>query len=147
MEFKYSDQDRLQWDKFHSPQFEKQQLQVKRLMQDDIIKALDELAEVADFNAKRIKGLEEAIDNSSSEENKRFYKRGIVKFEDLNVLANKVSEIYLMLLDIYTYGTYAMLVKDEWDWRAFARHIYTMPALVKLRLSADVTYYGRLLLK
>ena len=31
-----------------------------------------------------------------------------------------------MLLDMYTYGTYCMLANDEWDWRAFARHFYTI---------------------
>lgn len=126
MDFYNSDQDRLQWEKFHSPQFVKNQLQVKNTMQADIIKAIDELAEVSDSNLQRIKLLEEAIDKSSSEDNIRFYKEGIAKYENLTVLAKMVSEIYLMLLDVYTYGTYAMLVKDEWDWRAFARHVYTI---------------------
>lgn len=31
-----------------------------------------------------------------------------------------------MLLDMYTYGTFCMLAADEWDWRAFMRHIYTI---------------------
>ena len=31
-----------------------------------------------------------------------------------------------MLLDVNTYGTFSLLAQDEWDWRAFARHIYTI---------------------
>lgn len=99
---------------------------VKRLMQADLIKALDVLTETVDSNEVRIKHLNELICDNLPYDTKKVFLDGIVKYENLSVLASKVSDVFLMLLDIYTYGTYAMLSKDEWDWRAFARHLYTM---------------------
>lgn len=30
------------------------------------------------------------------------------------------------MLDINTYGTYGILAENEWEWRTFARHFYTV---------------------
>lgn len=126
MEFKSTPLDKAKFIEFHTPQYTRTQLRVKNMVQTDLIKAIDELTEVVDSNTKRIKQLQERLENNMSEENKQLYETGIEKYTDLSILANKVSEIYLMQLDIYTYGTYFILAKDEWDWRAFARHFYTI---------------------
>ncbi|WP_027455995.1 hypothetical protein [Xylanibacter brevis] len=126
MKFKTTPLDTAKRIEFHKPQFVKAQLKVKNLMQADLIKAVDELSEVVVSNDERINSLRELLKGNISEAKKELYNNAIVKYENLSVLADKVSEIYLMLLDIYTYGTYCMLAKDEWDWRAFARHLYTI---------------------
>ena len=126
MKFKSTLLDTAKRTEFHVPQFVKKQLDVKNEMQADLIKAVDDLAEVVASNGERINSLREKLTDNLLEEKKKLYNNAIVKYENLSVLANKVSEIYLMLLDIYTYGTFCMLAKDEWDWRAFARHFYTI---------------------
>lgn len=126
MDFYKSTQDSQKWSEFHSPEFAKKQMQLKRMMQDDLIKAIDELAEVEIANANRIEKLNETLKGNISNDKQLFIQEGIAKYEQLTIVANKVSEIYLMLLDMYTYGTYCMLAGDEWDWRAFARHFYTI---------------------
>lgn len=126
MEFNLSPADKSKRAEFQTQEFCHQQLRVKKIMQENLIKALDELAEIRKSNAERIINLEKLINDSIPYSTKKVYQDGIVKYENLSVLANKVSEIYLMLLDIYTYGTFIMLARDEWDWRAFARHFYTM---------------------
>lgn len=126
MKFKSTPLDTAKRSEFNSPQFVKEQLKVKNLMQADLIKAVDELSEVVVSNGERINSLRELLKGSIPEEKKELWRNAIVKYENLSVLSTKVSEIYLMLLDIYTYGTFCMLAKDEWDWRAFARHFYTI---------------------
>lgn len=126
MDFNISFQDKQKMAEFHSPKFVKRQIQVKRLMQSDLIKAIDELLEVVVSNAVRINKLKDKISCIIEESKIHQYQDGIDKYENLSVIANKVSEIYLLLLDIYTYGTYCMLAEDEWDWRAFARHLCTI---------------------
>ena len=126
MDFKSTPQDKAKFIEFHTLQHTRDLLQVKSMVQADLMKAIDELTEVIEANEKRVKQLQEGLENNLSEDKKQLYINGIERYRDLSILANKVSEIYLMQLDIYTYGTYFILAKDEWDWRAFARHLYTI---------------------
>lgn len=126
MEFYTSLKEEAKRSEFHTPEFVNKQIQVKSLMQVDLIKAIDELIKIIDSNKERIKRFQESLNGNIDENKRQLYKDGIVKYENLSVLAQKVSEIYLMLLDVYTYGTYSILAENEWDWRAFARHLYTM---------------------
>ena len=126
MEFSSSPLDQQKRNEFHTKAFIQDQIKVKNDAHADLIKALDELAEVSDQNTERINKLNEIISHGVSAEFVKLYQEAITKYENLSVLALKVSEIYLMLLDVYTYGTYGMLADSEWDWRAFARHFYTM---------------------
>lgn len=126
MEFKYSPLDNLKREEFHRKDFLQAQLRVKNLAQSDLIKALDELSMVKEENEVRINRLSELSYNGVSQEYKSVYQEAITKYIDISVLSLKISEIYLMVLDIYTYGTYSLLADNEWDWRAFARHFYTM---------------------
>lgn len=126
MEFSSSPLDQQKRNEFHTKAFVQAQLKVKNDAHADLIKALDELAEVADQNTERINKLNEIISHGVSAEFVELYQETKKNYENLSVLALKVSEIYLMLLDVYTYGTYGMLADSEWDWRAFARHFYTM---------------------
>ena len=126
MEFYTSLKEEAKRSEFHTPEFVKKQIQVKNLMQADLITAIDELINIVDSNNERIKHLQDSLNGDIENKKRQLYKDGIVKYENLSVLAQKVSEIYLMLLDVYTYGTYSILLENEWDWRAFARHLYTM---------------------
>ena len=127
MEFKESEIDKQKKEEFHLPVFMKKQMQVKRMMQADLIESIDELIEAVSSNSKRINHLKkEIIKDDITDLDKHQYEIAIIQYKNLSALANNVSEIYLMLLDIYTYGTYCLLAKDEWDWRAFARHICTI---------------------
>lgn len=126
MEFNSSLLDKQKRNEFHTKEFIQCQMKVKNIAHADLIKALDELAEVANQNAGRINKLDEIISEVISDEFMKLYQEAKTRYENLSVLAIKISEIYLMVLDIYTYGTYGMLANSEWDWRAFARHFYTM---------------------
>lgn len=99
---------------------------MKRMIQSALIKALDELTEIIDSNAARVKRLKDSLTEELPTEKTQLLRNGIVKYNNLSALTNKVCDIYLVLLDINTYGTYCMIADDEWEWRAFARHIYTI---------------------
>lgn len=126
MDFNSSFFDDTKRTELHTTSVVKQQLQIKNAAQADLIKALDELAVTVDSNADRIRQLKETLNDDIVEDRKQLIADAISKYESLSDLTKRISEIYVMLLDIYTYGTYCMLAKDEWDWRAFARHIYTL---------------------
>jgi hypothetical protein len=126
MDFKNTSLDEAKRAEYHTPEFVKKQMLVKSQMQADLYKAIDELTSIVDPISDRIKRIREKINKSIFEEEKQIYQEGIEKYEELSSLSNKVSEVFVMLLDIYTYGAFGMLAKDEWDWRAFARHFYTI---------------------
>lgn len=126
MIFNSSPADKAKQEEFHAPEYVKTQLKVKNTMQADLIKAIDELTEVTSSNAERIEHLKGALPNCKTEAERQHYQKGIIRYGNLSDLANKVSEAYLMFLDVYTYGFYALLTENEWDWRAFARHFYTI---------------------
>ena len=126
MDFSSNPLDKQKFNEFHTKEFFQAQMKVKNAAHADLIKALDDLAEVANQNRGRINKLNEIISEGLSVEFEELYQDAIKKYENLSVLALKISEIYLMVLDVYTYGTHGMLADCEWDWRAFARHFYTM---------------------
>lgn len=126
MEFNTSLLDKQKWAEFHTPAFVAQQKQVKKMIQEGLISAIDELTNLTDSNAERIKQLQAQLTDDLPADRAQVIKDGIFKYENLTALTNKVCEIYLMLLDVNTYGTFCLLAQDEWDWRAFARHIYTI---------------------
>lgn len=96
MEFKASEQDKLKWAEFHSPEFLKTQMQVKRTMQDDLIKAIDELAEVETANAQRIKRLNESLKDSISENKRLILQKGIEMYGDKTV-SSQLNDIVRIL--------------------------------------------------
>jgi len=126
MEFSSSQLDKQKWAEFHTPAFAAKQTQVKKMMQEGLIKGIDELTCLIDSNAERVKQLQAQLTDDLPVDRAQVLKDGIAKYENFTILTNKVCEIYLMLLDVNTYGTFCLLAQDEWDWRAFARHIYTI---------------------
>ena len=145
MEFNSSLLDKQKWAEFHTPAFAAQQLQIKKMMQEGLIKATDELIKLIDSNAERIKQLQAQLTEDLPTDRTQILRDGIVKYENLTVLTNKVCEIYLMLLDVNTYGTFCLLAQDEWDWRAFARHVYTIVYEHKTTVNKQINDIMRIL--
>ena len=145
MEFNSSLLDKQKWAEFHTPAFAAQQLQIKKMMQEGLIKATDELIKLIDSNAERIKQLQAQLTEDLPTDRTQILRDGIVKYENLTVLTNKVCEIYLMLLDVNTYGTFCLLAQDEWDWRAFARHVYTIVYEHKATVNKQINDIMRIL--
>lgn len=126
MKFNRSSIDEQLWQEYHNPANANKQKWVKGLLQEAYLKALDELTITIEENASRIKRIKSLINDSISEDDKLHYRNGIAKYENLSVLTKKVCEIYLIMLDVNTYGTYGIIAEDEWEWRTFARHFYTV---------------------
>lgn len=126
MKFNRSSVDEQLWQEYHNPANANKQKWVKGLLQEVYLKALDELTITIEENASRIKRIKSLINDSISEDDKLHYRNGIAKYENLSILTKKVCEIYLIILDVNTYGTYGIIAEDEWEWRTFARHFYTV---------------------
>ncbi len=126
MKFNRSSIDEQLWQEFHAPAYADNQKCVKGLLQKAYLKALDELTITIDENVRRIKQIQNLLNENISEEEKLHYRNGIAKYENLSILTKKVCEIYLIMLDVNTYGTYGIIAEDEWEWRTFARHFYTV---------------------
>lgn len=145
MEFSSSYQDKLKWNEFHTPSSAASLMNMKNMMQDELIKALDELTNLIDSNAERIKQLQAQLTEDLPTDKAQIFRDGIAKYENHTVLTNKVCEIYLMLLDVNTYGTFCLLAQNEWDWRAFARHIYTIVYEHKTTVNKQINNILRIL--
>lgn len=126
MKFNRSSIDEQLWQEYHNPAYADKQKWVKGLLQEAYLKALDELTITIEENARRISHIQDILNDNISEEEKLHYRNGILKYENLSVLTKKVCEIYLIMLDVNTYGTYGIIAEDEWEWRTFARHFYTV---------------------
>ncbi len=126
MKFNRSLTDEQLWQDCHNPANANKVKRAKGLLQETYHKALDELTITIEENARRIRHIQDVLNDNISEEDKLHYRNGIVKYENLSVLAKKVCEIYLIMLDVNIYGTYGIIAEDEWEWRTFARHFYTI---------------------
>ena len=126
MKFNRSSIDEQLWQEFHAPAYADKQKWVKGLLQEAYLKALDELTITIEENVSRIKRIQTLLNDNISEDDKLLCRNGITKYEKLSVLTKKVCEIYLIMLDVNTYGTYGIIAEDEWEWRTFARHFYTV---------------------
>ena len=126
MVFKYTSQDKEKHVEFHDSVFVCKQQETKNAIQADLIKAIDDLIAVISSNAERVKKLDVIYHEDITTVQKEICKKAITEYNSLSALSNKVSDIYLILLDIYTYGSHMILANEEWDWRAFARHLYTI---------------------
>lgn len=126
MKFNRSLIDEQLWNEHHNPANANKQKWVKGLLQEAYLKALDELTFTIEENTRRVTHIQNVLNDIISEEEKQHYRNGIVKYENLSVLTKKVCEIYLIMLDVNTYGTYGIIAEDEWEWRTFARHFYTV---------------------
>jgi hypothetical protein len=145
MEFNSSLLDKQKWAEFHTPAFAAQQMQIKKMMQEGLIKGIDELSSLIEANAERVKQLQAQLTDDLPADRAQVLRDGITKYGNLTILTNKVCEIYLMLLDVNTYGTFCLLAQDEWDWRAFARHIYTIVYEHKTTVNKQINNILRIL--
>ena len=80
MKFNRSIIDEQLWQEYHYPANANKQKWVKGLLQEAYLKALDELTITIEENAKRIRQINNLLNENISEEEKRFYRSGIVKY-------------------------------------------------------------------
>ena len=108
MEFSSSPLDQQKRNEFHTKAFIQDQIKVKNDAHADLIKALDELAEVSDQNTERINKLNEIISHGVSAEFVKLYQEAITKYENLSVLA---LHFYTMLFEhISTVNSYLNII-------------------------------------
>lgn len=128
MKFKNTKQDVEQWNKFHS----KSAINTFDLMYDQIHQAIVSTVDAfsgsidknKDFYDNKLKDLRDneripqTIINTIDDT--------IHKFEVETKILKAMANFYLVLLDINTYAYQCFTAKNDWGWRVFARHIFTL---------------------
>lgn len=127
MKLRSSVQDKNQWDEFHSEKSIQGLSSLKESMRNALISTLDEFTGLFENRSETITLLEEHKTNKNLPQNlKDTIDNLILKIHSEIEVTKRLANFYLVLLDINTYAYYCFLSKDDWEWRVFARHIYTV---------------------
>lgn len=127
MKLKNSDLDKNQWDEFHSEKSILGLSSLKASMHDALVFTLDEYSGLFEKSKETIARLVEHKSNKNIPQSiKDTIDRLIRKIESEIEISTRIANFYLVLLDINTYAYNCFLAKDDWEWRVFARHIYTV---------------------
>lgn len=127
MKLKKSLQDKNQWDEFHSEKSILGLSSLKNTMHDTLVSALDEYTGIHEKGDETIARLNEHKSNKNIPQDiKDIIDKSIQKIQSEIEVSKRFANFYLVLLDINTYAYNCFLAKDDWEWRVFARHIYTV---------------------
>lgn len=127
VKFKSSDLDKNQWDEFHSEKSILGLSSLKESMYDALVSTLVGYSGLFENSKETIVRLLEHKSNENIPQAiKDMIDRSIRKIESEIEISTRFANFYLVLLDINTYAYNCFLAKDEWEWRVFARHIYTV---------------------
>lgn len=127
MKLKNSAQDKNQWDEFHSEKSIHGLSSLKKTMHDALVSSLDEYTGIFDKGNETIARLNVHKSNINIPQDiKDSIDNSIRKIQSEIEVSKKIANFYLVLLDINTYAYNCFLAKDDWEWRVFARHIYTV---------------------
>ena len=127
MKLKSSDLDKNQWDEFHSEKSILGLSSLKETMHDALVSTLDEYSGLFEKSKETIVQLVKHKSNENIPQGiKDTIDRSIYKIESEIEITTRFANFYLVLLDINTYAYNFFLAQNDWEWRVFARHIYTV---------------------
>lgn len=127
MKLKNSIQDISQWNEYHSIKSTNGLIAMKQMMHDGLVSAIDSFEEIIEQNRAYEARLKEYLTRSGlSEGGIEAINVSIHKFQLETKITSDFANFYLVLLDINTYAYNIFLAKDDWEWRVFARHIFTV---------------------
>ena len=127
MKLNNSDLDKKQWDEFHSEETIHRLSSLKESMFETLVSTLDDYSGIIEGRNKIIVRLEEYKSNEYPQQGiKDMIDMSISKIKSLTEISTRFANFDLVLLDINTYAYNCFLAKDDWEWRVFARHIYTV---------------------
>lgn len=127
MRLKNTQQDKEQWDEFHSEKSIQGLASMKASMQNSLMLAIDGFLSNIEIDKEVIVNLtdyksHDYYPNSLQEELSETIREIQMGIE----MAQQLSNFYMVLLDVNTYAYNCFMSKDDWEWRVFARHIYTV---------------------
>lgn len=127
MKLNNTDQDKKQWEAFHSEDSLKVLSSLKLKMQEELVSTIDELIGTSEINKKNIVHLSDCKSHDNLPQSiKKTIDDAVQKLKIENEVVKRLANFYLVLLDINTYAYNCFLSEDDWEWRAFARHIFTV---------------------
>lgn len=128
MNYKVSELDREQWDAFHTPEARASFMEMFVTVHGELEKMLDFLTDTLRNDRGWVSKLDEILKTRTCypkfvldevEETK-------ARFENEIKAIDGYANFYLVMMDLCTYSNYMFLSQSEWEWRIFARHIYTI---------------------
>lgn len=127
MDLKNTVQDKAQWTEFHTRKSTRDLSSMKKEMHETLVSSIDAFLETLNSDKEQITLLTDYL-------SKNGMSQSLLESIDLSLqkshaevdVTKKLANFYLLLLDINTYEYSCLLAKDDWEWRVFARHIFTI---------------------
>ena len=127
MDLKNTAQDKSQWDAFHTRKAVRKLTSMKETMHETLVSSIDVFLETLDRDKEEMTHMTELLSKNGLSQNII----GLIhllqrKFQAEIDVTKKLANFYLLLMDVNTYEYNCLLAKDDWEWRVFARHIFTI---------------------
>lgn len=127
MNYINSDDDKAQWRAFHKKDSDESFTKNAKTFRDEMSNFVDYFASVLKKDEKNVEMLEKLNHNEKYPENVREKITHVVElFKTSGDIYGWYGNVCMIALDINEYCYHIILSKDEYEWRTFARHIYTI---------------------
>lgn len=127
MEYKRTADDIAQWDKFHEEGSYDFFMDNTESFRNEMEKNIDFFVKAINKNNENISILNGLYDNKNIPNDiKVKIEEAVSSFEDSIKIYSFYGNVCLMLMDINEYNCQMNISNSEYEWRAFARHIYTI---------------------
>lgn len=131
MKFKITDRDKEQWNEIHNSKSKEKFWNKYETLMKEFFDIEEQLEDLIGQNQKYVQQLTDMSKSCDKIPNyPQHAKEQIVRtkesIENDNIAVNAYANTILILMDICTYGNRVLLSDDEWEWRTYARHIYTI---------------------
>lgn len=128
MNYEVSELDREQWEAFHTPEARASFKEMFVTMHGELEKMLDYLTDTLRNNRRWVSELDDIL------KTRMCYPMFVLdevaatkaRFEHEIKTIDGYANFFLVMMDLCTYSNYMFLSQSEWEWRIFARHIYTI---------------------
>lgn len=127
MNYSITETDRVQWDALHGKEAEQGMADSSKLLRQELEKCVDccyqsikrvktdiakfqNWCESGNYSQNIVKEMKNAIDKATS----------YIQFTEM------LGNYYLIHMDVNTYSNLIIVTDGEWEWRAYARHFFTI---------------------
>lgn len=128
MNYTFTNADKKQWDEFHSEKAVQEFIDMYVSLIQRMGSTVDNLVNSIRDNEKELKFLQDIHDSKPdklSNLKKEILKTKAIVEKDTKAIS-AYANVVLIMMDLCTYSNYFFLSHNQWEWRVFARHIYTL---------------------
>lgn len=127
MELKNTVQDKAQWDAFHTRKAVRKLTSMKETMHETLVSSIDVFIKTLDRDKEEMTLLTNLLSRNGLSQNIiELIHLSQRKLQAETNVTKELANFYLLLMDVNTYEYNCFLANDDWEWRVFARHLFTI---------------------